>query len=59
MNGCSNGRHELKSLAPFGLNVWGWGTPNTSVFTCNVSYSYPGGMNVQPINSVVVPPTPH
>jgi hypothetical protein len=56
---CSNGRHELKSLAPFGLNVWGWGTPNTSTFTCNVSYSYPGGMNVQPINSVVVPPTPH
>ncbi|HEX4514092.1 MAG TPA: IgGFc-binding protein [Polyangiaceae bacterium] len=59
VNGCSNGRHELKSLAPFGLNVWGWGTPNTTSFTCNVSYSYPGGMNVQPINSVVVPPTPH
>jgi hypothetical protein len=59
VNGCSNGRHELTSNAPFGLNVWGWGTPNTSTFTCNVSYSYPGGMNVQPINSVVIPPTPH
>jgi hypothetical protein len=59
VNGCSNGRHELTSLAPFGLGVWGWGTPNTSSFTANVSYSYPGGMNVQPINSVVVPPTPH
>ncbi len=59
VNGCSNGRHELTSTAPFGLNVWGWGTPNTSTFTCNVSYSYPGGMNVQPINSVIVPPTPH
>ena len=65
VNGCSNGRHELKSNAPFGLNVWGWGTPLTGDtsggpnFTCNVSYSYPGGMNVQPINSVVVPPTPH
>ena len=59
VNGCSNGRHELTSTAPFGLNVWGWGTPNTSTFTCNVSYSYPGGMNVQPINSVVIPPTPH
>jgi len=56
---CSNGRHELTSTAPFGLGVWGWGTPNTSSFTANVSYSYPGGMNVQPINSVVVPPTPH
>jgi len=60
VNGCSNGRHELTSKAPFGLNVWGWGTPATGgTFTCNVSYSYPGGMNVQPINSVVVPPTPH
>ncbi|HSQ66580.1 MAG TPA: IgGFc-binding protein [Polyangiaceae bacterium] len=60
VNGCSNGRHELKSNAPFGLNVWGWGTPLTgATFTCNVSYSYPGGMNVQPINTVVVPPTPH
>ncbi|HSQ66577.1 MAG TPA: IgGFc-binding protein [Polyangiaceae bacterium] len=56
---CSNGRHELKSNAPFGLGIWGWGTPNTSSFTANVSYSYPGGMNVQPINAVVVPPTPH
>jgi len=63
--GCSNGRHELTSAAPFGLGVWGWGTPLTGDtgggpnFTCNVSYSYPGGMNVQPINSVVIPPTPH
>jgi hypothetical protein len=59
VNGCSNGRHELTSAAPFGLAVWGWGTPLTSSFTANVSYSYPGGMNVQPINSVIVPPTPH
>jgi hypothetical protein len=59
VNGCSNGRHQLTSTAPFGLNVWGWGTPNTTDFTCNVSYSYPGGMNVQPINTVIVPPTPH
>jgi hypothetical protein len=59
VNGCSNGRHELTSKAPFGLGVWGWGTPLTSSFTQNVSYSYPGGMNVQPINTVVIPPTPH
>ncbi len=55
---CSNGRHEMSSNAPFGLGVWGWGTPKTTSFTSNVSYSYPGGMNVQPINTVVVPPTP-
>ena len=56
--GCSNGRHELKSNAPFGLGIWGWGTPLTTEFTANVSYSYPGGMNVTPINTVVIPPTP-
>lgn len=56
---CSNGRHELTSAAPFGVGVWGWGTPKTGSFTANVSYSYPGGMNVQPINTVVIPPTPN
>ncbi|MEO6773871.1 MAG: IgGFc-binding protein [Kofleriaceae bacterium] len=51
---CSTGRHEIKSDAPFGLWVWGWGTPLTSTFTANVSYGYPGGMNVAPINTVVI-----
>jgi hypothetical protein len=51
---CSTGRHEIKSDAPFGLWVWGWGTPLTSTFTENVSYGYPGGMNVAPINTVVI-----
>jgi len=51
---CSTGRHEIHSDAPFGLQVWGWGTPNTSTFTANVSYGYPGGMNVAPINTVVI-----
>ncbi|HUS30854.1 MAG TPA: IgGFc-binding protein [Kofleriaceae bacterium] len=51
---CSTGRHEIKSDAPFGLWVWGWGTPLTSTFTANVSYGYPGGMNVSPINSVIL-----
>jgi hypothetical protein len=55
---CSTGRHEIKSDTPFGLWVWGWGTPETSTFTSNVSYGYPGGMNVQPINKVVIPPMP-
>jgi hypothetical protein len=51
---CNNGRHEITSTAPFGLQVWGWGTPNTTSFTANVSYGYPGGMNLAPINSVVI-----
>ena len=51
---CSTGRHEIHSDAPFGLQVWGWGTPLTSSFTENVSYGYPGGMNVAPINTVVI-----
>jgi hypothetical protein len=51
---CSTGRHEIKSDAPFGLWVWGWGTPLTSTFTQNVSYGYPGGMNVTPINDVII-----
>jgi hypothetical protein len=55
---CSTGRHDITSAGRFGLWVWGWGTPNTSTFTANVSYGYPGGMNVQPINEVVIPPIP-
>jgi len=55
---CSTGRHEIHSTGPFGLWVWGWGTPVTTQYTANVSYGYPGGMNVTPINSVVVVPTP-
>jgi hypothetical protein len=57
-NGCNNGAHKMTSTSPFGLWVWGWGTPLTSSFTANVSYGYPGGMNVQPINTVVIPPMP-
>ena len=55
---CQNGSHTIESDGSFGLWVWGWGTPDTTEFTRNVSYGYPGGMNVQPINSVVVPPIP-
>jgi hypothetical protein len=51
---CSTGRHDIHSDAPFGLTVWGWGTPNTTTFTENVSYGYPGGMSVAPINTVVI-----
>jgi hypothetical protein len=60
---CSTGRHEIKSEAPFGLWIWGWGTPATGQsgtpgYSAWVSYGYPGGMNVQPINQVVIPPEP-
>ncbi|MEZ4451639.1 MAG: IgGFc-binding protein [Nannocystaceae bacterium] len=53
---CATGRREISSNARFGLWIWGWGTPNTSIFTQNVSYGYPGGMNVQSINDVVIIP---
>jgi hypothetical protein len=53
---CSTGRHEITSDGPFGLWVWGWGTPETTINTDNVSYGYPAGMNVQKINDVVIVP---
>jgi hypothetical protein len=52
--GCSAGAHLIESEGPFGLWVWGWGTP-ASPMTVNRSYGYPGGMNVRPINDVVEP----
>jgi len=59
---CSTGAHEIHSDGRFGLWVWGWGSPATGtpdpIFTANVSYGYPGGMNVMPINTVVIPPIP-
>ena len=57
-NGCDNGRHVMKSAAPFGLSVWGWGTTETKTFTRDVSYSYPAGENLAPLNTVVVPARP-
>jgi hypothetical protein len=53
---CDNGRHEMTSSQPFGLTVWGWGSPETTMFTGYVSYAYPAGENVQPLTNVVVPP---
>ena len=50
VGGCDNGLHTLKSSAPFGITVWG--------FDQYVSYAYPAGASVRPINNVVVPPTP-
>lgn len=58
-NGCDNGRHEMTSASPFGLTVWGWGTPETKTFTGYVSYGYPAGQNVAQLTQVSVPPVPH
>jgi hypothetical protein len=56
---CDNGRREAHSAAPFGLTVWGWGSFETGAFpTIDVSYAYPAGASVQPINTVVLPPVP-
>ncbi len=51
-NGCNNGVHSARSTVPFGLWVWGWGSEDTN--TGWVSYGYPAGENVQPINDVVI-----
>lgn len=64
---CDNGVHSMSSKGLFGLSVWGWGTPETSGgvcnedtpkldYTCDVSYAYPAGERVTPINDVVVGP---
>ena len=58
---CNNGRHEASSKAPFGITVWGWGSAATGeqgqgFYTQYVSYAYPAGAGVTPINQVVIPP---
>jgi hypothetical protein len=59
VDGCSNGRREMTSTQPFGVTVWGWGSKAASgVGTKLVSYAYPAGANVQPINAVEVVPEP-
>lgn len=60
---CNNGRHEISSKQPFGLTVWGWGSAETGVlgkgfYTQYVSYAYPAGAGVAPINTVEVPTVP-
>jgi len=55
---CSNGLHRMSSANPFGLTVWGWGSAASTFFTQYVSYAYPAGESVKPINTVVVPPIP-
>ncbi|MSP26023.1 MAG: hypothetical protein EXR75_12855 [Myxococcales bacterium] len=54
---CSNGRNEIESEAPVGLTVWGWGG-STFPPSGYVSYGYPAGASVKPINAVTVVPKP-
>ena len=58
---CDNGRNSAHSDVPFALTIWGWGTNATKAtfFSEACSYAYPAGASVQPINTVVIPPTPH
>ena len=54
---CDNGRHTITSTLPFGLTVWGWGSElATTKLSTWVSYAYPAGASVQPINTVIVNP---
>jgi hypothetical protein len=58
---CNNGRHLASSKVPFGITVWGWGSAATGeqgqgFYTQYVSYAYPAGAGVAPINQVVIPP---
>ncbi len=59
VNGCANGRHEIKSDAPFAVTVWGWGSIKTApAMTQYVSYAYPAGAGVGQINDRTVPADP-
>ncbi len=51
-NGCNNGVNIMDSEAPFGVYVWGWGSEDTN--TGWVSYGYPAGEGVLPINDVII-----
>ena len=64
VGGCDNGTHTIRSDAPFGVMVWGWGSAITGGSTFEpfgaqqysqaVSYAYPAGANVQLINDVIL-----
>jgi hypothetical protein len=57
VGGCANGAHSISSKAPFGVTVWGWGSEATGlVYTQYVSYAYPAGAGVKPVNTTVVMP---
>jgi hypothetical protein len=63
--GCSNGRREMTSAAPFAVTVWGWGTKAVNVpslieagklaSTTFTSYGFPAGGALRQINRVRPP----
>jgi hypothetical protein len=64
---CDNGRRSMKSEGLFGVTVWGWGSAATGgsffpgapgFFSQAVSYAYPAGGSMKPINDVVVTVAP-
>ena len=55
---CDNGVHVMESGAPFGLTVWGWGSPETKKMTGYVSYGYPAGENLAQLTDTHLPPEP-
>lgn len=46
-----DGGHVLESNQPVGVMVYGFGGPS-GTGTVNVSYGYPAGLNLNPINPV-------
>jgi hypothetical protein len=53
---CDNGLHVASSDGTFGLTVWGWGSKASAPFMSEaVSYAYPAGASIQPVNTVIVP----
>jgi hypothetical protein len=58
VGGCSNGAQRMGSDGPFGVTVWGWGSPATGgaypdpSFTQWVSYAYPAAAGVLTISEV-------
>ncbi|MBL8606486.1 MAG: IgGFc-binding protein [Myxococcales bacterium] len=62
-NGCDNGKRRIRSDGLFGVTVWAWGSAATGgsafgggsgFFSQAVSYAYPAGGSLKPINDVVV-----
>jgi hypothetical protein len=57
VGGCANGAHFIQSTAPFGVTVWGWGSAASFPFYSEyVSYAYPAGAGVAPVNNTVFTP---
>ena len=53
---CANGRHTISSANPFGVTVWGWGSGESKLlYTKYVSYAYPAGATIRPINTIDLP----